>query len=874
MQHSRAAPTRRHFIAAGGLAAASALCAAAELPPYRLVFGSRTCAEIPPSDDRFPSLASIFDGPLSPFFGVKMQTRTEDFGNGSSGQRLKRLPLDPQTYYMAGGISGEEEPHSFFLSFEISNQQILCSATSTGCLQNPLIFSRMVEARRRGRTFQSPLLVGGSAWSFGVRRQGGDAYRLPTTHGSTVRLLNALYPIFGHASSELELETLAFAPDAGASIEQNPRALIVVVRARNVSSALWKGDLLVPNLQDACGPVTDAWIASPAESPHPRFPEHPVPIAPGYEAILTMPGTEWSPAAPSIAFDLATGAQHTFSFALLLDSTPERLKAAAASIGRKSALEWFNLTWRTNARRYGELKIEGGQYYAELLQRMVEEDRAAILRSDNGELFSGGPGGASFSLAWFQPEAPAQDIPAMRNFHKRPAGQPPWANPADSLVNTLGLLPWAGLYYCMTGDARVFRDVPAYLDYAQQTLDDILATRKSDAWLFPSKMLWDGPTPGDFNTGANVMAWLGFAASSRLAGEVYGRADLASKWSATAARIRQDLYKHCVGPGKWGPQFFQGGNLDGSLVHGHDGEEAFTTMAAFFGFCEPDDPAIRNYARAAFTTDNPLYAPEVDGIWWGERVFGSGTTMPAQMAKLIAGADQRDLATNLESLRKLVDLDGSLWWWPYLYPCNDPHAIERRGHPADTSKCGYAAAVYAAVLCHQYPGNLQRCAVAQHPVSALHSVEELPLAPMPPRPGGLRFRADAARPHLFGGGPQSQSIRLQNNPGAGFARSLPVRARHNRRPVRRCFEQHCQVCEARGACYRNIDSRQQGRIIARHELNQTEEGCNESQTFSRGKYSGRGWTWTQGVFRFAACCGIPYCAVARYAGALRPEPHS
>src|SRR5579864_959843 len=114
-------------------------------------------------------------------------------------------------------------------------------------------------------------------------------------------------------------------------------------------------------------------------------------------------------------------------------------------------------------------------------------------------------------------------------------------------------------------------------------------------------------------------------------------------------------------------------------------------MAAFFCLCEPDDPAMRNYARAAFTTDNPLYAPEVDGVWWGEKAFGSGTTMPAQMAKLIAGADQRDLAANLESVRKLVDLDGSLWWWPYLYPCNDPHAIERRGHPADTSKCGYAA---------------------------------------------------------------------------------------------------------------------------------------------------------------------------------------
>ena len=216
----RARPTRREFMVAGGLAAGSAICAAGGSRGHGLVFGSHSYAGNPASDGEFASLSSIFDGPLSPFFGVKMESRKDDFGNGSTGERLKRVPLDSETYYMAGGTSGEEEPHSFFLSYEISNQQILCSATSTGCLQNPLIFSRMVEARRRGRTFQSPLLVGGSTWSFGVWRQGGDAYRLPTTHGSTVRLLNALYPIFGHASSELELETLAFAPDTGGSIDR------------------------------------------------------------------------------------------------------------------------------------------------------------------------------------------------------------------------------------------------------------------------------------------------------------------------------------------------------------------------------------------------------------------------------------------------------------------------------------------------------------------------------------------------------------------------------------------------------------------------------------------------------------------------------
>src|SRR5271166_4596816 len=278
--------TRREFLQIAGLTT----CAFG-LAPHRLA-GSTPAEKIQAGRAAgFDLLDAVFAAPCSPFFGVRMESRTDSFGNGMSGERIKRVARDPETYYMAGGISGEEEPHSFFLSFEISNQQIHCSTTSTGCLKNPLVYSRMVPAKRRGRSFESPELLGGSPWSFGVQREGRDPFRLPATHGSTVKLLNALYPIFGHECEGLRFATLAFAPESGNGVSTNPRAIVVVIAVSNPGQESWKGTLLAPALEDAAGPITERWIASPAESPHPRFTENPVPIAPGFEAMVCLGGT-------------------------------------------------------------------------------------------------------------------------------------------------------------------------------------------------------------------------------------------------------------------------------------------------------------------------------------------------------------------------------------------------------------------------------------------------------------------------------------------------------------------------------------------------------------------------------------------------------
>ena len=119
---------RRQFLRTAGISVAGlglVRSAAAGIDPSPRIGPIGDDPMAPP----FPSLSSVFQGPRSRYFGVKAEERDEPFGDGRSGRRRKLVPRDPKTYYTADGLSGEEEPHSFQLTFEITNNSILCSAT-------------------------------------------------------------------------------------------------------------------------------------------------------------------------------------------------------------------------------------------------------------------------------------------------------------------------------------------------------------------------------------------------------------------------------------------------------------------------------------------------------------------------------------------------------------------------------------------------------------------------------------------------------------------------------------------------------------------------------------------------------------------------
>jgi hypothetical protein len=666
--------------------------------------GGETLGSLARRFQPFTSLDAALDGPRSEFFGITSERR----------------PRDAKTRYLAGGVSGAEEPQTFHLSFEVTNNQILCSLTSTGLLQNPCIFSRLVPAERRGREFMGEQLLGGSPWSFVVEREGGEPASLHLTHGVSVELLGSLFPLFTSEHGGLRARLLAFAPEVREP-PVAPRAIVTILQIHNPGGEATAASLLIPNVREASDADLASDMAAPNESPHPRFTEHAVPIRPGYEAVTCLDDTGWHPAFPRVGFALQPGEDAIFSFAFLLGETPEEVRQTRQLVRERTALEWLNETWRSRVHRCGRLSIPEDPYYAESYLRLVEEGRSAILRSADGTYFGGGPGGFSdFGMTLFQPEFAAEAIArTVSGWRPRAAGEPAPPGSTHSLVGALGPLPLAGLYYRMTGDRRFFRDHAEILDFARERLADVLASREGEPYLFPSEMLWDGPSRGDYHTGSNVMAWLAFEGMARVAREAYEETDLANEWSAIAGKVKEDTFGHCVGEGSLGRRFFEGANVDGTLVAGHDGEEAFTTLMPFFGFCEADDPAYVNHAKLALSPENPLYVPEVDGIAWSDGRDGSWkgdweqgappprgpTTMPGQMAMFAGCKSERELHDRLEQLRGLTDLDGSIWWWPYSYPAADPALVRRRDvGGCDLSKSGYVAALYLCMFVNNMLG--------------------------------------------------------------------------------------------------------------------------------------------------------------------------
>jgi len=688
---------RRDFLltSLGGLAISQATGAAsnrANTTSVRGLAGEFGSVGVAP----FASFNRVFSGKCSEFFGVKMEERTENFGNGKAGVRAKRAARDPKTLYLAGGVSGEEEPHSFFLTFEITNNRILCSASSTGLLQHPCIFSRMASSQRRGERFQAEELLGGSPWGFGLRVADAQPLRLPMTHGSTLKLLETVFPIFVYQHGTASVELLAFAPQIGGPDHPNPRALLVIAQVRNQGQGLWQGSLLAPNLRDVAEVNASNGVATPVESPHPRFTEHPVPLQPGFEAMICLDETQWSPTCPEVSLQLEAGQERYLTFGLLLGQSCDELRQTATQLRQRSALEWLNETVGGRIQRYGQLSIPENPYYSENYIRLFEAGSSALLYSADGRQFTGGPSGAAdFGMALFEPDLLLPTLRSQAGFSPRPSGQPAWEGLSYSLTNSVWPLCVMGLYYRMSGDREFFKQNPGLLEFARERLKDILMTRKGEPYLFPSKNIWDGPARGDYHTGSNILVWLAFDGLATVARQAYEQAALADQWWAVAQKIKGDVFRHCVGDSPLGRRFFEGANVDGSFVQGHDGEEAFTTLAPFFGFCEADEPALINHAKLAFTPSNPLYEPAVDGIWWDSPgTSWSGTSMPGQMAMLAAITSEQELLRRLEQFRGLTDADGSVWWWPYLYPCNDRQKVRRRDWPSDCSKCGYAAAIY------------------------------------------------------------------------------------------------------------------------------------------------------------------------------------
>jgi hypothetical protein len=603
----------------------------------------------------FGSLVEALDGPRSTCFGVPPDGRSRR----------------PESYYST------DTP---YLGFDTSNNQILCSITPTGLLEHACILEGLIPAGLSNRylpgIYVYKQLIGGSSWPISVQRGGSDAVKLHDLPRVNAELLGGLFPLFTYEHDDLRLRLLAFAPTTAEGSAVPPRAIIVVVHAQNEGGRAFEGALL--------GPPGVLDLSQVSSNPGGRA---------CHEAIICLDGSDWDADSPEIGFTLAPGEGATTCLAFTLGQSGEELHRTGRLVRERTALEWLNETWQFHADRLGRLSIPGETSYAEGLMRFEELCRQSVIRLADGKFGAGfwgsnfvGPDAWESRCVWskdnfhamlpmsiFEPRLCADAILFFLQwglptgpYGQHGGGSERFPNPrrvTHSLTNALAPLVLAGAYYQMTGDRAFFLDHPEILNGAHALLEDVLQSRQGEPFLFPSMFISDGPSRGDYHTGSNSVVWYSFHHMARIAREVYGEQELGDKWSADAAKVKDAILQHCVGDCSLGRRFFEGTEVDRSFVAGHDGEETDTTLMPFYGFCEPDDPALINHARLGLSPENPYYAPSVDGIWWEE----TGTTFPGWMTALASATTDDEMGARLEQIRRLTDHDGSIWWWPYKY---------------------------------------------------------------------------------------------------------------------------------------------------------------------------------------------------------------
>ena len=642
------------------------------------------------SSPPFSSLHEALAAPASDWFGITAE-----------GQSKHR-----ESYYTVSGKDAER------LSFDISNNQILCNLSRNGLLREACIATGLlpIELPDSGRlplpgTRADKVLARGGPWLFAIRLGDAKPTNLDTLPGARVDLLGNFFPVFTRRYQTLQLQFLAFAP-ATQSNAAPPRAIITIIQIQNEGQQAASGALLVPENVRPLSELDDAMSGK------------------GNDAVTCLDDTTWQTHFPEVNFTLQPGEHRAFTFALCLGESARELRQTGMTLRERPVLDWLNHTWQFHSSRMGRLSIPEGSFYADFLTRLEEVCRQAQLHMGDGT-FGGSFFGSNIleetkiwakdcfyavlPMSLFQPELCAKAIPFFfqwgmppraygRGVQRFPNSEPV----THSLGNSLAPLILSGAYYQMTADQSFFQEHPEILTAGRELLQKVVNSRRQHPFLFPSMYISDGDARGDFHTGTNVQVWYALHSMARLARDVYHDAYAAEQWSTFASKIKEEIVGHCIGIGPLGKQYWEGATYDRTFIVGHCGESSDATLMPFYGFCEADDPALIAHSRLGLSPHNPYYAAAIDGIWWydGDAEW-QPATFPGWTTGLAGASNETDLRQRLEQIGRLADVDGSILWWPYQYGATDPRQVERM---AIVGKCAWGSAVYLCLFINNVLG--------------------------------------------------------------------------------------------------------------------------------------------------------------------------
>ena len=354
--------------------------------------------------------------------------------------------------------------------------------------------------------------------------------------------------------------------------------------------------------------------------------------------------------------------------------------SALEEIQKRGELAWFNDTWRYSRNLLGRLSVPSNPWLAKFYERQVLEAFGSLTMGPTGKLAGSNWGSypatrQTWAKDCFYSALPFISIdPGLSGaiidwFHENGIRHP-GAIVEGGLNHSISLsvssLMLAGKYFEHTGDTAFFHNRPALRADWEKRLDALEDSRRfPEIHLYPTRYISDGPLVGDFHCGSNIAVWHALKSFSRLLAEVYNDAAASKRYAERADRVKADILKRTVIAGKFGPQFIECINRDGTVPSmTSDGEESETVLIPYYGFLPNDNDIYLNYMKFSMSPENKQYTPQTRSINWGTQV---PSTAPGYNKGLAAGVDRESLFGEhgyYTEIRRVTDVDGSVWWWP------------------------------------------------------------------------------------------------------------------------------------------------------------------------------------------------------------------
>ena len=302
-----------------------------------------------------------------------------------------------------------------------------------------------------------------------------------------------------------------------------------------------------------------------------------------------------------------------------------------------------------------------------------------------------------------------------------------------SLSNSLSVIMLSGAYYEYFGEKEFFQQHPKLYKKMKAILQTVLESREeNEPYLYRTTWISDAYALGKYHTGTNLCVYRSFMALARIAEEVFGEKSYAEMLRSEAGKTRKDIERYMTVKGLFGTQYLEGisgiaeekkecdsaekyqkemldqgiqfitdVNHDGEIcLRMHDGEESDTTLMKYYKYQSEEQDTLKQYGQFTGSRENPTYSELSRGIKWGNQ---SGATFPGYISILNGAAEKENWSGDegrFRELERLIDLDGSWWWWPYKIGAQTGDVVRMNS----CGKCGWGAGIFFILFITEFLG--------------------------------------------------------------------------------------------------------------------------------------------------------------------------